>query len=359
LRRFLIFGACLLALAAPASSQVPQSRQGSNVQREGVTPRGDPTSTFPLPVFEFHSGFWINLHHVLYEQARLRTGRPTHRPPGGRHAGVPQGMTPAEQADWEAALEMYAAVLAPRDLLFDGDMVLIKNRLAELESCPDLSGRETRECTAGMRLDVTQALERAAPVYRARQWPAQDRQNREWIAGVAPMVQEWGARLAVQLSLMFHTDWPATRIRVDVTGFAGQLGGYTSLDPMHIVLSSADERNQRAGAMQALFHEASHMLAVYARERIAEECRARSKPIPRELWSALLFYSTAELLRRPQDALARQLPGNAAQALSSKGWQQFRNKLEAYWKPYLGQLVRGNSDPDDQERAIARLVEAL
>jgi len=27
----------------------------------------------PLPVFELHSGFWINLHHTLYHEARLRT----------------------------------------------------------------------------------------------------------------------------------------------------------------------------------------------------------------------------------------------------------------------------------------------
>src|SRR2546427_12519067 len=27
----------------------------------------------PLPVFELHSGFWINLHHTLYHDAKLRT----------------------------------------------------------------------------------------------------------------------------------------------------------------------------------------------------------------------------------------------------------------------------------------------
>ena len=26
----------------------------------------------PLPVFEFHSGFWVNLHHFLYHEARAR-----------------------------------------------------------------------------------------------------------------------------------------------------------------------------------------------------------------------------------------------------------------------------------------------
>src|SRR5437867_10889510 len=34
-----------------------------------------PQSNFtygPLPVFELHSGFWINLHHTLYHEARQR-----------------------------------------------------------------------------------------------------------------------------------------------------------------------------------------------------------------------------------------------------------------------------------------------
>ena len=30
----------------------------------------------PLPVFEFHSGFWVNLHQFLYHEARLRESTP-------------------------------------------------------------------------------------------------------------------------------------------------------------------------------------------------------------------------------------------------------------------------------------------
>ena len=30
----------------------------------------------PLPVFELHSGFWLNLHHSLYQEARQQRGAP-------------------------------------------------------------------------------------------------------------------------------------------------------------------------------------------------------------------------------------------------------------------------------------------
>ena len=33
-----------------------------------------PVTESPLPVFELHSGFWVNLHHFLYLQARLING---------------------------------------------------------------------------------------------------------------------------------------------------------------------------------------------------------------------------------------------------------------------------------------------
>src|SRR5260370_8492666 len=33
----------------------------------------------PLPVFELHSGFWINLHHTLYHDASHQKPTPPHK----------------------------------------------------------------------------------------------------------------------------------------------------------------------------------------------------------------------------------------------------------------------------------------
>jgi hypothetical protein len=353
----------LLAAAAPrAAAQPPIPGTGSSGKvRQSVEPRRDPRSTLPLPVFEFHSGFWLNLHHVLYEQARRETGRITHRPAS---AAVPPAaaaqLSPEEAAEWKAAVDLYTAEMAPRDLVFDGDMVNIKTRLAELEDCKDLSGRAARECTSGIRADVVAALERAAPVYRARQWEAHDRANREWIAALAPLVQESGAGVAALLSGIYHADWPASRIRVEVSAYAGPLGGYASLEPLHLIISGEDGRNRQAAALEWLFALASSILATSVRDLISAECRARSKPIPRELWSALLLYTAADALRRPPGSLLRQLPaGGPAQQLAARNWQNFRALLELYWRPYLNRLARNEADPDEMQRAIARLVGGL
>ncbi len=340
----------------------------------------------PVPVFEFHSGFWINLHHFLYQQARLRKPtlqgvlRPAPQAEGtgakdpatgtnsislGTSSGSGQAptdsLTEEERQSWAAALDYYAGNLSGRDLLVNGDMVQIKNRLAELETCPDLSGPASPQCVSGLRAELVAVLEGAAPVYRARWWAEHDRANRSWITSVAPLVRQMGGRLAQQLAAVYQADWPAGRLRVDVTFYAGPFGAYTSLDPVHLTISSTDPRNQGPAALEVLFHEASHALAGAVRDTIIRECRQRGKPIPRDLWHALLFYTTGEIVKR---ALAKDLSVPDAPArgnyrpyaykfgLYTRGWQNYQRVLERYWQPYLD----GKADFD---AAVARLVSAL
>ena len=359
----------LLFLAGSAAAQVPQPSQGSSQTRRAVQHAEIGT----YPVFEFHSGFWINLHHALYEQARVREQRPTARPdkPGTsgseekKASGEITGASPAaEENAWDESVEFYAASMARRDLLFDGEMVDIKNRLAEVETCRDLSGKSEFRCAAGLRPEITAALERAAPFYRARWWGEQDRSNRAWIAATEPLVREFGAKLAEQLATAYHAEWPSGTIRVDVCQYAGLVGGYTSLDPLHITISARDERNQGTAGLEELFHEASHGLATGVRDALVREYRSREKPIPRDLWNAILFYTTGEFIKR--DVSGKE--GGAGQnrsdpagrfGLASRGWQSFQSVLERHWKPYLDALMRGKAGPDDFDRALAQVVEVL
>src|SRR5260221_5301549 len=73
----------------------------------------------PLPVFELHSGFWINLHHTLYHQARLRkeaaSAEKTGKSSGPALKTSPDAkpaFTAAEQKAWDDAGSYYSANLA-------------------------------------------------------------------------------------------------------------------------------------------------------------------------------------------------------------------------------------------------------
>ncbi len=288
--RRLLFTASALALALSWSAPL-------RAQQYGEAPAA-------APVIELHSGFWINLHHFLYLEARLRNAAadPAERESQAQpeYASSPPAgdLTPVEQKAWNAALDTYAEDWSERDLLHNGDMTIVNNRLAELENCADIPTQGPPQCVPGLRADLVAALAEAAPVYRAHWWPQQDRENRAWMAAVTPLVRRMGSDLANELIRVYQRPWPAGRLRVDVVWYGGPEGSYTSLDPIHITIASHDSRNQGLAAFEMLFHEASHSLADGVNAAIARHCHDLEKPIPRDLWHALLFYTTGELVRR-------------------------------------------------------------
>ena len=325
----------------------------------------------PLPVFELHSGFWINLHHTLYHDARQQTAASPDK--NVKNAGPTLKVTPdakpalttAEQRIWDDAVAYYVANYANKDLLFSSDLSQLKDQLGDFEDCDELSGRKRKFCDAGLPAKLTQVLESAAPVYRAHLWPEHDRANRRWIARVAPLVREQGVGLSERLADIYQTRWPRQKIRVDVTGYANWAGAYTTVDPLRVTISSLDPRNQGAEALEVLFHESSHSIAEPVQAAIIRECRQRDKAIPRDLWHALVFYTTGEVLRPVLSSSGAtggdregSVPGGGytpyalREGLYQRGWSDYLKLLQRFWQPYLD----GTASFDD---AIARMVSSL
>jgi hypothetical protein len=348
IRRALGFFVCLLALFfAPLSS----------AQEE--------TPAAPLPVYEFHSGFWLNLHHTLYRIARSQRSANSAAIPAAPNSSGISNLSPAEQRIWSAAIAFYSKTYADQDLTVSLEMILIKNQLGDFETCEDLAGFKKKSCDAGLPAKLTEALDSAAPIYRARLWKDHDRANRRWIAAVAPLVRRNGLDLSHRLAEIYQTNWPKERIRVDITSYASSTGAYTTLDPLRVTVSSADPRNQGPEALEVLFHEASHGISDSVQEAIFRECRQREKPIPRDLWHALLFYTTGEVIRpliltsadtnSPSSSgpsSSGYVPYAVREGLYKRGWENYLRLLTQYWQPYLD----GSVTFDD---AIAHMVSAL
>ncbi len=340
--------------------------------RATAAPQED-SSYGPLPVFELHSGFWINLHQTLYQEARQRNSggsgqekaRESTRATLGTGRSAKPALSPGEQQAWDKAVAYYAENYAGKDLLFTNELILLKNQLEEFEDCDELSGTRKKTCDAGLPTKLTQGLEAAAAVYRAHEWPDQDRANRRWILRVAPLVREQGVGLSERLADVYQTQWPKEKIRVDVTTYANKEGAYTTLDPLRVTISSLDARNQGAAALEVLFHEASHGIAERVQKAIVRECRQRNKAIPRDLWHALIFYTTGEVIRpvmsdgeQAQAERDGSVPGGGyvpyavRERLYQNGWDAYLKLLSRFWQPYL----EGKASFDD---AIARMVSSL
>lgn len=336
------------------------------------------SSTYaPLPVFEFHSGFWVNLHHTLYYEAKLRTGSSAPPQKGSSVQGprlktmrdASAQLNSAERAAWDAAVSYYAANYAGKDLLFNNDLILLKNQLEDFEDCGELSGAKKKTCDAGLPQNITKILESAGAIYRAHLWPDHDRANRRWITRVAPLVEEQGVGISERLADIYQAKWPKEKIRVDVSAYANWAGAYTTIDPLRVTISSADPRNQDDEALEVVFHEASHGIAEPVQSAITRECRQRNKAIPRDLWHALIFYTTGEVMKPLLNAGARSsaekpltggpiaekegyVPYAVREGLYQRGWNDYYQLLTRFWQPYLDSKVTF----DD---AVAHIVSSL
>ena len=327
----------------------------------------------PLPVFELHSGFWINLHHTLYHDARRLTATAAATTPEkNAKTSVPvlktspeanPVLSAAEQKTWDEAVAYYVANFASKDPLFTTELIQLKNQLGDFEDCDELSGRNRKFCDAGLAPKLAQTLEAAAAVYRAHLWPEHDRANRRWIQRVSPLVIEQGVGISERLADIYDTHWPRQKIRVDVSAYANSAGAYTTTDPLRVTIASLDPRNQGPEALEVLFHEASHGIAEPVQEAIIRECRQRDKAIPRDLWHALIFYTTGEVIRpilasneKPgQDGNASRsgyTPYAVREGLYARGWNSYLDVLQRFWLPYL----EGRATFSD---AIARMVSSL
>ena len=328
----------------------------------------------PLPVFEFHSSFWVNLHHFLYHEARVRAAAKDAQASAAKQSGPVMRVSPgaqstltaAEQKIWDEAVAFYMQNEANKDMQINIDLILLKDQLGDFEDCDELTGRKKRTCDAGLPGKIGLVLESAAPVYRAHWWADQDRSNRRWTARVAPLVREQGVGLSQRLAEIYQTKWPKEKIRVDVCGYANASGAYTTLDPLRVTIASMDSRNQGPAALEVLFYEASHGIAGPVEAAIQRECRQRDKPIPRDLWHALIYYTTGEVLRPVIHDSSEKTPENAdpginaktypvpfalRENLSQRGWEEYLKILTIYWQPYLDGKVTF-------EDSIAHLISA-
>jgi len=328
---------------------------------QGELPEQEETNNqAPFPVFEFDSGFWVNLHHFLYEQGRLSANLPLAESDGSSGSNQADAvanlsvLSPAERAAWNSAVAYYAGGISRGDLIADSEQSEISELLSAREDCASFSGPSGSDCQMALPPDLVKALESAAPVYRSHWWPDQDRANRAWIEKVTPLVQQMGVDLADQLAGIFQAKWPSAKLRVDVVWYAGPLGAYATLDPPHVTIASHDPRNQGLYSLEVLFREASYTLAGGVVLAIREECRRRGMLIPRDLWHALIFYTAGEVVRRvlDQQGISNYTPYALRYGLYEQRWSDFEHVLSIYWQPYLDERV-------DFDHAIEHVIAAL
>jgi len=298
-------------------------------------------------LFTFHSDAFINLHHFLYRWGQAGDGALLERRDpavdlreedveviSGFDDGTYYNGRPAFRT-WNLATQFYRASMVNRDLLFDRDMVKLRDCLVMAGNyCDRLS--DTDE-------EALELLNMAMPVYRDLWRTRHDYLNEIWINEQIPLAKRFEARIAPRIAAAYGGEWPGQRLRVDVAPYANRVGGYTTADG-HITISSTESGSQGNLGLELLFHEASHAdpLEGPLRRMIDRAFDAIGAETPPDLWHMTIFYTAGEITRSVLAADAELGdPGYATYAETAGMWERREDNrrafaaLDVHWKPAL------------------------
>ena len=284
--------------------------------------------------FEMRSNFWVGLHHTLLDAGQ-----------NGRKAD--ESLSVVEQRAWTNSILTYRNRFSDRVPWENEELTRINDTLSN-------SGEMIPE---GLQEDVAKALLQAAPVYRRMYWPSDDRSNKFWISTAEGLLRDAGEELAVAHGRAYGVVYPA-RIRVDVSPYAGPLGAYTTDANgfIHTTISSRDPNYQGFAALEMLLHEGSHAVVGPTTGTIGTFINnlaiEKRLLVPRQLWHAILFYTSGELTKRAlrDRGVAEYVPYATKKGMYDRAFTGLRQPLESFWQSYLdGHLTR--------DQALTAIVE--
>ena len=296
-------------------------------------------------LFAFHNPIGLNLHHFLYWRAH------PHSRQTGEVADWPADLSEAERGAVDRAVAYYEQAFEKQDLLFSDRLYEIKIELAK---------HDGSDAFAGLELDPEHAavLEALVSVYRRRLWPSHQAANQRWIEAMEREVERHGEALKGRLAAAYQDDFPATPIRVDVVAEGHWAGAYTTVRPVHVVITSTRPANQGRSGLEIVFHETSHGIlgpnGGTPVDKLASEFEKRGERPSRDLWHVLLFYTTGDVLKAYWRDLgeAAYEPYAYAHGLYRGRWAPMLPAMEQDWQPYLD----GTITMDD---AVQRIVDRL
>jgi hypothetical protein len=279
--------------------------------------------------WQLQSNVWVNLHQRLMYEARFGPVKPF-----------------ADNEQWKGAIEKYRAFLGRRNPIVDKELVDMNAALSATKSAmlPDSIPRA-----------AAAVLESAMPLYRAQQWPEDDRINRFWISVAEPMLASAGEELVAAHEKAYGRPFPK-RILVDVTSYGWEFGAYTVPrgDDAHVVMQSQDNPGGEGFyALDSMLHEPSHAIVGDRSGAIGEDIARVTKETGvrpyANLWHAILFYTTGELTRRALDRRGIHDYKPIILQMYDRGFRGFRQSLETHWQAYL-------DGKESREAAIRQIV---
>lgn len=281
--------------------------------------------------YHFHSDFWINLHHFLYQQAA--GDQAAHlRGEGYKLLEVGEDsifikLTADERNAIKEASKYYKNNFIRKSLLFD----LAKMRLWLQEQDEII----TDTTYSSKLIDI---LNEVAPVYKKHFWPIHDKHNKRILELHISTIKDIEEKVLDNIQRLAGSEWPTEMIRIDLTAYASWSGAYTQTWPnFNVIISTLDPLVLNPTFVEMVFHESSHILFL-PQSSFLKSIKNKSNDLemkePSNLWHASLFYLCG---RTVQDELmdkeiAHELVMDVKGIFSYYNTKNFRDILEKYYQ---------------------------
>jgi hypothetical protein len=268
--------AALLALPADGSAQPEQ-----------------PRAVATTPHFAFFSDLTVNLNDALIAAGRARRAKSQELFGTDPERACFDRLTAAERAGWARAVDYFAEIVTPFDVNAR-EQILFRIEL--------MAGSEWATGNDRTFMAIAGSMRAAAmPAYERCRWPAQDATNRRWIEQAIALLNVHGGELGERLPEIYGTRWHTLPYRIDVVDAVSPLGANAQLfvpAGPHILIPSSATTTQGNAALEVIFHEGSHSLAIPLSEGLTRAGRARGYAVRGDISHAIIFYLTGEVVRR-------------------------------------------------------------
>jgi hypothetical protein len=291
----------------------------------------------------FSSRASLNLHHFLYELARDQEQL--------EWALANKALRQSEKETLDLAVAEYKKFQQVR-----GTHILFSDStMSELTSILMMADQQEVE---KQNNSLFQAYKGFLPIYQRVFWPVHLTENKIWLNTLLKKLTRYGEPIQVRLSQVFQSKLVLKPVhKVDIVYKPGiRQGAYTSRNA-HSIINSSYADYQDWQAMEIVFHELCHTIAVNRssklRQLIKTEFERAGMSQHMDIWHPILFYSVGQIVKQN---ISSEQAGYQSYAtknnLYQTGWQYPEAIFIECWQPYLDGLI-------SMQQAIQNLAEKL
>lgn len=283
------------------------------------------------PIFQFHNGFWVNLHSFLYVLGRAANGESdatrTAVVNAPRDLAGFDAVSAGDQAAWHRAVAFYQDSLSKLDPVFDDELIGVTMAMARAGNMPSLESDALDE-------EHVRVLMRVAPTYRAVWWPRHQAANNSRVGELEAQLARHGSAVLARATQVYGGVWPPDGRDVEISAYTNWAGAYsTGLgDQSLILVSSLDRDYAGLAGLEMVFHEAMHQWDDEVFARVRAVAIERGVRFPRGFTHALIFFTAGEIVRQ---IVPDHVPYAEAHGMWGRLVPGLKPHLDAHWLPYV------------------------